>query len=46
MGIGFAVIVPKSEAAGAIDWFQKQGTVAYQIGEVVAGSGELLGIPA
>jgi phosphoribosylformylglycinamidine cyclo-ligase len=46
MGIGFVVMVPAAEARTAIDWFQQQGTAAYQIGEVVAGNGELLGIPA
>jgi phosphoribosylformylglycinamidine cyclo-ligase len=46
MGIGFVVIVPAAEAASTIDWFQHQGTAAYQIGEVVAGQGELRGIPA
>jgi phosphoribosylformylglycinamidine cyclo-ligase len=46
MGIGFVVLVPAAEAQTAIDWFQQQGTAAYQIGEVVAGNGELLGIPA
>jgi phosphoribosylformylglycinamidine cyclo-ligase len=44
MGIGFVVIVPAAAAAATIDWFQQQGTAAYQIGEVIAGKGELLGI--
>jgi phosphoribosylformylglycinamidine cyclo-ligase len=46
MGIGFVVIVPATAAVTTIDWFQKQGTMAYQIGEVMAGHGELIGIPA
>jgi phosphoribosylformylglycinamidine cyclo-ligase len=46
MGIGFVVIVPAAEAQTAINWLQQQGTAAYQIGEIVAGNGELLGIPA
>jgi phosphoribosylformylglycinamidine cyclo-ligase len=46
MGIGFVVIVPATAAQSTIDWFQQQGTGAYQIGEVVAGHGELLGIAA
>jgi phosphoribosylformylglycinamidine cyclo-ligase len=45
MGIGFAVIVPQSAADDTLAWFQQQGN-AYIIGEVVAGNGELLGIPA
>jgi phosphoribosylformylglycinamidine cyclo-ligase len=46
MGIGYVVIVPKSEAASALDWFKGQGVVGYSIGTIVAGNGELLGIPA
>jgi phosphoribosylformylglycinamidine cyclo-ligase len=46
MGIGFVVIVSATECKAVLDWFQTQGTTAYQIGEVVVGSGELLGIPA
>jgi phosphoribosylformylglycinamidine cyclo-ligase len=45
MGVGFAVIVPQSAADDTLAWFQQQGN-AYIIGEVVAGNGELLGIPA
>jgi phosphoribosylformylglycinamidine cyclo-ligase len=44
MGIGYVVIVPKSAADSTLAWFQQQGN-AYIIGEVVAGNGELLGIP-
>jgi phosphoribosylformylglycinamidine cyclo-ligase len=44
MGIGFAVVVPKSAADLTLAWFQQQGS-AYVVGEVVAGNGELLGIP-
>ncbi len=46
MGIGFVVIVPAAESQATIDWFQTQGTAAYHIGEVIAGNGELLGLPA
>jgi phosphoribosylformylglycinamidine cyclo-ligase len=45
MGIGFAVIVPKSAADATLAWFQQQGNACI-IGKVVAGDGELLGIPA
>jgi phosphoribosylformylglycinamidine cyclo-ligase len=45
MGIGFAVIVPQSAADSTLAWFQQQGN-AFIIGDVVAGNGELLGIPA
>ncbi len=46
MGIGYVAIVPAAAAQTVLDWFQTQGTTAYQIGEVVSGNGELLGIPA
>jgi phosphoribosylformylglycinamidine cyclo-ligase len=46
MGIGFVVIVPTTAAQSTINWFEQQGTSAYQIGEIVSGNGELLGIPA
>jgi hypothetical protein len=40
------VIVPESEALSVLDWFNGQGVMGYSIGKVVAGNGELLGIPA
>jgi phosphoribosylformylglycinamidine cyclo-ligase len=46
MGIGYVVIVPGSEAASVLDWFKGQGVMGYSIGQVVAGNGELIGIPA
>jgi phosphoribosylformylglycinamidine cyclo-ligase len=45
MGIGFVVLVPKSEAVGAISAFINAGLTAVQIGQVVKGKGELLGLP-
>lgn len=46
MGIGFAVIVPPEQAEAARQRFTEAGIAAYMIGEVVAGEGELLGLPA
>lgn len=46
MGIGFVVIVPPDQSDRAIEIFQQQGCAAYAIGTVVAGAGELLGLPA
>ncbi len=45
MGIGFVVIVPPHQADQAIQWFESQQISAYQIGEVIDGSGGLIGIP-
>lgn len=45
MGVGYVVIVPAAAAAAAIAFFQGQDLGAWQVGEVVAGSGEVLGLP-
>ncbi len=45
MGIGFAVIVPPSLAERTIQHFQGQGIRSYQIGQVIAGSQTLIGVP-
>ena len=44
MGIGFAVMVPPNQVDAARSQFEREGIAAYEIGEVVAGSGELLGL--
>lgn len=45
MGIGLVVLVPADRAQVSLDFFQSQDIAAYRIGEVVAGNGELLGLP-
>lgn len=45
MGIGFAVVVSADQTEAAIAHFAKAGVKAYQIGEIVPGNGELLGLP-
>ncbi|MEM1309500.1 MAG: phosphoribosylformylglycinamidine cyclo-ligase [Cyanobacteria bacterium P01_H01_bin.153] len=45
MGIGFVVIVPPEQAESAITHFQAHDIAAYAIGEVIAGSGTLEGLP-
>ncbi|MEL7329903.1 MAG: phosphoribosylformylglycinamidine cyclo-ligase [Cyanobacteria bacterium J06559_1] len=45
MGIGFVVIVPAEMMQDACQFFADEGLGAYDIGEVVTGSGELLGLP-
>ncbi|HEY9837454.1 MAG TPA: phosphoribosylformylglycinamidine cyclo-ligase, partial [Vampirovibrionales bacterium] len=45
MGIGYVVVVPANQAEKTIQWFESQAISAYQIGEVIAGNGELIGIP-
>lgn len=45
MGIGFVVLVSPQQANQAIQWFESQQIPAYRIGEVIDGSGGLIGIP-
>jgi phosphoribosylformylglycinamidine cyclo-ligase len=45
MGIGFVVLIPPDQVTETIHHFASQGISAYAIGEVIAGSGELLGLP-
>jgi phosphoribosylformylglycinamidine cyclo-ligase len=45
MGIGFVLLVPPQQAQQAISHFESQNIAAYAIGEVITGSGELVGIP-
>jgi phosphoribosylformylglycinamidine cyclo-ligase len=45
LGIGFVVLVPPQQADQAIQWFESQQISAYRIGEVIDGSGGLIGIP-
>lgn len=42
MGIGFVLLVPPDQANQTIAWLQQQGSEAWQIGEVIAGQGELI----
>lgn len=44
MGVGFVVLVPAAEAAAALTQFNQVGIAAWQLGEVVAGQGEILGL--
>jgi len=45
MGVGFVAIVPPHHTDQALNHFQSQGLTAWILGEVVPGSGELLGLP-
>lgn len=44
MGIGFVIIVPSDVAQLTINQLQSSGINAYQIGEVIAGKGEIVGL--
>lgn len=45
MGIGFVVIVPPDQAESTVQFFTQQEISAQMIGEVIAGTGELVGLP-
>lgn len=45
MGIGFVLLVPPERAGETIRWFETHDLPAYAIGEVVTGSGGLIGLP-
>jgi phosphoribosylformylglycinamidine cyclo-ligase len=44
MGIGFVIILPPNLAPSTINQLQSYGINAYQIGEVIAGKGEIVGL--
>ncbi|MDJ0601889.1 MAG: phosphoribosylformylglycinamidine cyclo-ligase [Crocosphaera sp.] len=44
MGIGFVIIVPKSQSNEIIKWFKDKEIEAYEIGEVMEGNRELIGL--
>ena len=44
MGIGYVLIVPPTIADELVNFFQDQGITAYDIGEVISGKGEVLGL--
>jgi phosphoribosylformylglycinamidine cyclo-ligase len=44
LGIGFVVLVPPTQAEEILGWLRTLGVSAYQIGEVVPGQGEVLGL--
>ncbi|MEM6754976.1 MAG: phosphoribosylformylglycinamidine cyclo-ligase [Cyanobacteria bacterium P01_C01_bin.38] len=44
MGIGFVVIVPADREQQTISFFESENIAAYNIGEVISGNGELIGL--
>ncbi|WP_414587295.1 phosphoribosylformylglycinamidine cyclo-ligase [Scytonema sp. PCC 10023] len=45
MGVGFVLLVPPHQVQQAITYFDSQNVTAFTIGEVISGSGELIGLP-
>lgn len=45
MGIGFVLLVPPNQAEQTITFFESQNFTAFAIGEVITGSGEIVGLP-
>jgi phosphoribosylformylglycinamidine cyclo-ligase len=46
MGIGFVILVPPNQVSQGISFLESQNIQAFAIGEVISGSGELIGLPA
>ena len=44
MGIGFVLLVPPEQADSTLRWFESQDIAAYKIGEVINGSGSVVGL--
>jgi phosphoribosylformylglycinamidine cyclo-ligase len=45
MGLGFALVVPPAEVDQAMSWLAQHQVAAYLVGEVVAGAGQVTGLP-
>ncbi|BAZ38224.1 phosphoribosylformylglycinamidine cyclo-ligase [Calothrix sp. NIES-4101] len=45
MGIGFVILVPPTQVSQAISFLESHNIMAFAIGEVISGSGELIGLP-
>jgi phosphoribosylformylglycinamidine cyclo-ligase len=45
MGIGFVLLVPPHQVEPVITYMKLQNVTAFTIGEVITGSGELIGLP-
>ncbi|MDF5717399.1 MAG: phosphoribosylformylglycinamidine cyclo-ligase [Rhizonema sp. NSF051] len=45
MGIGFVLLIPPHQAQQTISYFESHNQAACAIGEVIAGEGELVGLP-
>jgi phosphoribosylformylglycinamidine cyclo-ligase len=45
MGIGFVIIVPADRASETLGFCQSEQIIAHQIGTIVEGNGEVLGLP-
>ncbi|MCX7592365.1 MAG: phosphoribosylformylglycinamidine cyclo-ligase [Fischerella sp.] len=45
MGIGFVILIPPQQIQQAISHFESQNIAVHIIGEVITGSGEIVGIP-
>lgn len=45
MGIGYVVLVPPDQVQSALKQFDDFGIPAFEVGQVVSGNGELLGLP-
>lgn len=45
MGIGYVLLVPSAQVEQTLQWFSGEDLLAFRLGEVVSGAGEVLGLP-
>ncbi len=45
MGLGYALVVPPTEVDATLQWLKQHDVDAYLVGEVVSGSGQVVGLP-
>ena len=45
MGIGFVLLIPPDQVEQTLRWFESQHIAAYRIGQVIEGTGEVVGLP-
>jgi phosphoribosylformylglycinamidine cyclo-ligase len=45
MGLGFALVLPPTEVDSALAWLAQHQVTAYPVGEVIAGTGQVTGLP-
>ncbi len=45
MGLGYALVVPPTEVDATLQWLKQHDVQAYLVGEVVTGSGQVVGLP-
>ena len=45
MGIGYVLLVPPEQSEATLTWFKERQIEAYRLGEVIEGTGRVIGLP-